>query len=244
MMATQQSNEDLFPNIPRNDLTGIDDNDEILLALLYLLEEFYEKYYTKSPNYILSHVDKDIEKLEKNIKDKLSARSDEYIEDLEYNHMLSFNITQDMQSEVLLDYDVSITLEVTESTITAILEQLKQDIKTKALVWQDQGHNVDEFNIKANYNRASKRLKNAIEYYTNTSRQKVTRAVMKYVYASETLYQWVCLGSNPCAWCIDNSKSAPRKLEDWELDHVNGRCALIPLNEKYSQEYKDLIGGV
>lgn len=241
-MVSQQSNEDMFPHIPRNDLSGIDDNDEILLALLYLLEEFYEKYYTKSPNYILSHIDKDIDKLSKNMKSKLSARSNEYIEDLEYNHLLSFNITQDMQSKIKLDYDVNITLEVAESTIDAILEQLKQDIKTKSLVWQDQSNNVDEFNIKANYNRATKRLKDAIEYYTNTSRQKVTRAVMKYVYDDGMLYYWVCLGSNPCPWCIDNSKSPPRKIDEWELDHIHGKCALIPADEKYSAEYMKLIG--
>lgn len=244
MMVNQQSNEDMFPNIPRNDLSGIDDNDEILLALLYLLEDFYEKYYTKSPNYILSHIDKDVEKLKKNMFDKLSSRSDEYIEDLEYNYMLSHNLTQDMQSRVQLEYDTKVTLEVTESTIIAILEQFKQDVRTKALVWQDQGHNVDEFNIKANYNRASKRLKDAVNYFTNTSRQKVTRAVMKYVYDDSTLYYWVCLGSNPCPWCIDNSKSAPRKIEDWELDHVNGHCTLVPKEERYSDEYKKIMGEI
>lgn len=242
MMVSQQSNDDMFPHIPRMDLSGIDDNDEILLALLYLLEDFYDKYYTKSPKYILSHIDKDIDKLEKNISSKLNARSDAYIEDLLYKTMLSFNLTQDMQSKVVLEYDIGITLEVTESTLTAILEQLRQDIKTKALVWQDQQHNVDDFNIRANYNRATKRLTDAVKYYTTTTRQKVSRAVQKYVYGDNMLYNWVCLGRNPCEWCIENSKSPPRKVDEWELDHINGHCALIPATEEYSDEYKKLMG--
>lgn len=241
-MVTQQTSDDMFPHIPRADLSGIDDNDEILLALLYLLEDFYDKYYTKSPKYILSHIDKDIDKLQKSMSNKLSARSVEYIDDLLYQTMLSHNLTQDMQSKIQLEYDIDITLEVADSTLVAILEQFRQDIKTKALVWQDQGHNTDDFNIKANYNRASKRLTDAIRYYTNTARQKVTRAVQKFVYSKDMLYYWVCLGRNPCEWCIENSKSPPRKIDEWELDHINGHCALFPASEEYSEEYNKLIG--
>lgn len=241
-MVTQQTSDDMFPHIPRGDLSGIDDNDEVLLALLYLLEEFYDKYYTKSPSYILSHIDKDIDKLEKNMSNRLSSRSGEYIEDLVYTSMLSYNLTQDMQSKVALEYDIAITLEVAESTLTAILEQFRQDIKTKSLVWQDQGHKVDDFTIKANYNRATKRLTDAIHYYTNTARQKVTRAVQKFVYGNDMLYNWVCLGRNPCEWCIENSKSPPRKMDEWELDHINGHCALFPASEEYSDEYRKLMG--
>lgn len=242
-MVTQQTNEELFPNIPRADISGIDDNDEILLALIYLLEEFYDKYYTKSPNYILSHIDKDIEKLEKKMVDKLKERGEQYIDDLEYANLIKYNITQDLQSKITLDYDVATTFEVTESTLKAILEQLRQDIKTKALVWIDQNNPVEDFNIKANYTRASKRLTDAGNYFKGTSRQKISRAVQKYVYG-ETLFYWACLGTNPCAWCIDQSKSPPRKIEDWELDHINGHCALIPVKEAYSEEYRNLIGAI
>lgn len=243
-MATQQSNDDFFNQIPKGNIDGIEDNDEILLALLYLLEEFYDKYYTKSPNYILKHIDDDIDKLKKNMFDKLDERKGSYIDDLEYAYLLKHNITQDLQAKVQLEYDVNITLEVTKSTLEAILEQLRQDVKTKALVWNDIGNQVNDFNIKANYTRASKRLTDAGNYYKNTVKQKIARAVQKFVYDKSVLYYWACLGTNPCSWCIAQSKSPPRKLEDWEYDHQNGHCALIPVEIAYSDEYKELIGGI
>lgn len=241
-MVTQQTNEELFPHIPQS-VSSMEDNDEVLMALLYLLEEFYDKYYTKSPNYILSHIDKDIDKLKKNMLNKLNERSDKYIEDLEFAYLIKYNITQDLQSHVVLEYDANITLEVAKSTISAILEQLRQDVITKALVWQDQNNPIEDFNIKPNYTRATKRLTDVGNYYKGTTRQKISRSVQKFVYG-ETLFYWACLGTNPCAWCIDQSKSPPRKIDDWELDHINGHCALIPVEESYSKEYRDLIGAI
>lgn len=244
MVVSQQTNDDYFKYIPKVDLSGIEDDDEILLALLYLMEEFYEKYSTKSPNYILSHIDKDAQKLEKNLLDKFAGRTDEYIERLEYAQLIKYDLTQDLQSKVMLEYDVATTLEVTRSTLKAIIQQFKQDVITKSLVWQDINNEIKEFNIRANYSRATKRIKDAVEYYKGISNQKIARAVQKFVFSDEVLYYWVCLGSNPCAWCIEQSKMSPRKLDEWEFDHINGHCALVPDREVFSDEYKDLVGGL
>lgn len=195
------------------------DDDELTIAFLMTLLSFYDKYMSKSPKYILSHIDKDIKKLESNLLSDLKKYDIKSIID---------KIKEKLEYYESIDYDVSSTNEVTESTIKAIIAQLHQDVITKALVWLDQGMDLEEFDIKANYQRAVKRLRDTASYYNSMVRQKVERNMLQKIHGNQQLYYWRCLGPRPCAWCIEQSKLPPRPLEEIPFDHINGYCGLEP----------------
>ncbi len=195
------------------------DDDELTIAFLMTLLSFYDKYMSKSPNYILSHIDKDIKKLQSNLLSDLKKYDEKTIID---------KIREKLDYYDEFDYDVTQTNDVTESTINAIIQQLHQDIITKALVWIDQGNELEEFDIKANYQRAVKRLRDTASYYNGMVRQKVERTMLQKIYGNQQLYYWRCYGRRPCAWCIEQSKMPPRPLNEIPFDHPNGECGLEP----------------
>ena len=152
------------------------DDDELTIAFLMTLLSFYDKYMSKSPNYILSHIDKDIKKLQSNLLSDLKKYEIKSIID---------KIREKLDYYDEFDYDVTQTRDVTESTINAIIQQLHYDIITKALVWLDQNNEIEEFDIKANYQRAVKRLRDTASYYNGMVRQKIERNILEKIQSIE-----------------------------------------------------------
>lgn len=229
-------NDDLFGYMPNTD---DDDTDEFVMALLAILDNYYNEYSSKPPEYVLDNVDKDIDELEKELMYYFDENYKDYITSKEDMELLSFMIPTTHRE--VLEYDAAITEQVFQETVNSLLAQLRFDLKVKALVWIDTNKPVTEFDLDVHFKRATLKLRNAGEYYAQRIVDKIKRATLGFVYDDAT-YDWVCLGPRPCAWCIEQSKMPPRKLEDIPNDHPHGYCGLSLHDGKYSEEYLKIRG--
>jgi hypothetical protein len=232
--------EDLFTDNSPN----IDDHS-FAIALLYFIIDFNDTYSTKNLSYIQKHYQKDLDDLQ----EKLIKKNEEGLKNLftsqSESTMKEYNIPESKFGKVDVKTTPDEVIATTNSTIQALINQMKDDIRTRLLVWEeDTGKDSKDFDINASINRAVRRLKDTISYGSNHIRQKAERGVQKFVYKPEALFSWVCLGPAPCAWCVAQSEMPPRKIDDWELDHVNGNCRLRNTGEyDFSKEYKALLEG-
>jgi hypothetical protein len=65
----------------------------------------------------------------------------------------------------------------------------------------------------------------------------VERDYLTFVYGQEALFRWRCSGINTCAWCYEIEAMGAMPLSWFPVDHINGRCVLIPENpDKFSDE--------
>lgn len=230
------SDDDLFGYIPK---TNDDDSEVLILLLLSILGEYYEKYSSKAPDYVINNIDKDIDNLKKELLDLFDERYNEYVDKVvEVNldeYLIPITYTK------LIEYDILSSEKVFRETVDSLLSQLRLDAKTKALVWIDTGKALSEFELESHFRKATLRLRNAGTYYTQMINNKIRRGVLDFVY-EEATYDWVCYGHNPCAWCIEQSKMPPRPLDEIPYDHMYGYCGIVLHEGTYSKEYLDIRG--
>jgi len=228
------ANDDLFGYIVATDDK---DTEEFILALMAILMNYYDEYSSKPPSYVVDNIEKDIDNLKKELLDYFDERFNDYITSKEDKELLAFMIPT--KHREILDYDLSLTEQIFQETVESLLSQLGLDLKTKALVWLDTNRPVTDFNLDAHFKKAALKLKNAGTYYTQTITQKIKRNVLDFVY-EEATYDWLCLGPNPCSWCIEQSKMPPRPLDEIPFDHLNGYCGLALHEGKYTKKYLDV----
>lgn len=234
------SNDDLsdgdFSYVPNHS----DDTDEKALAVVYFyrLYQLYAKYSTKTPEYVSTHIGQDINKLKVQLLKTTSKDLERYVAQIREDKLAEYKLEKGIKEAQI---DIKATNDVLNSTITTVLDQLKNDVKTKVQVWIDRNNPIKDFNLKPNFKRAISRFNQGFRYATNTLTQKVSRTVKKFVY-QEDLWLWVCYGRHPCAWCIDQSKNKPRPLSDIPYDHIGGYCDVENVKGDYSQEYLNYVG--
>ncbi len=239
MVATIQSSDEYFlselvEELPVFDYVNEDiDTQTLVLFFLYLLEQLYEKYESQTPEYILSHFEEDVDSLANEFNDNFGVLFDEYSDKVREDKRSQYNISIYEDIPLLDEFSLDSTKTVTLVTFIALFNQLKNDVVTKARVWQDSHITNEGFSLVPNFNRAGKRVKDAFGYATTIAQQKIERNILSYIYDVDELYYWVCAGPNPCAWCLAQQAKPPRLLTEWEYDHINGHCILVPVSEMY-----------
>lgn len=228
--------DDLFGYMPK---TNDDDSEVLILLLLSVLQEYYDKYSSKAPEYVIENIEKDIDNLKNELLDLFYEHFNEYEDNIVETNLNEYLIP--ITHKNILDYDISVTEKIFRETIDSLISQLKLDAKIKALVWIDTNKPFTEFDLNSHFKKARLKLRNAGVYYTQTVSEKIRRSLLDFVY-EEATYDWVCAGSRPCAWCIEQSKMPPRKLKDMPYDHVNGYCEIVVHDGKYSKEYLKIRG--
>ena len=150
--------------------------------------------------------------------------------------MLGQDIPVDKHKQVELEYDISTTKTVVETTIKNAMQSLRDEIQLNLLVVKDR-NDEDSLNVASKLRDSVKRIKRAVGYGANVQLQKIRRASYEYHYGENAKYYWVTKGDDKvCAWCRQQEKEAPRRMADWELDHLNGRCSFRPSNGEATDE--------
>lgn len=235
-MMRMRNENDLFGYIPK---TNNNDSETLILLLLTILQEYYDKYSSKAPEYVINNIDKDIDNLKKELLDLFDEKYNEYVDKIVENNLDEYLIP--ITHSKLIEYDIVTTENVFRETVDSLLSQLRLDAKTKALVWIDTSKPITEFELDNHFKKATLKLRNAGTYYTQTTNSKIRRGVLDFVY-KEATYDWVCLGHNPCSWCIEQSKMPPRILDEIPYDHLHGYCSIVLHEGTYSKEYLDIRG--
>lgn len=218
---TQMSNEFYDYDLPKTE----SEDDDLTLLFLATLAKFYDKYMARPPSYVLKHIDEDAKQLENDLKDIFNSNN--FINAIFLKVMDRDGITEiEKVTDLNIDNEVKLTKEVVIATIVAAVDQLRCDLIIKARVWEDMHKLAEEFDIKVNYLRTVKRMRDAGRYYNTMVSQKIERESLKTVYGKKVEAIWVCYGKNPCDWCLSQQSMPPRPIDEWEFDHIGGFCGL------------------
>jgi hypothetical protein len=219
------------------------DMDEQLMyvALFAVLATLYNDFEHKSVDYILlkfpEAVTKAGEKLAKNSKTELTK----LIEDHKVTVLKDYNIHEKVIPQVKLDYNLKGTFDTMESSVKSTINQLKDDVRTKALATKEKMAEAKNFNLKSNFQRAAKRTKNYVKFNAQFAKQKVTRSAQEMRYGSAMLYYWVVRGINTCQKCYDRARLPAQTIDQWPYDHPNGHCRLVPVSDDSTKEYQGYL---
>lgn len=235
---------DMYSNLAKlfdyKEYKGDLDEKEYALAILMCLQDFTKKYSSKSYNYIEKHFDEDCVKLE----EKLLQINDKQFQKFESatirKELLKEKIPTTNHKKVNLKYDLKTTKEVAEATIKNAIQSLRNEVKLNMLVVKDR-KSEDDFNLEPKLKTAIQRIKKSVAYSTGMSLQKIKRSILGFKYGDEMLFKWQSahLGVT-CGWCLHQETLPPRRKDDWEADHLNGHCELVPMTEKLSAPYQEL----
>ena len=216
------------------------DEKEYALAILMCLQDFTKKYSSKSYAYIEKHFDEDCAKLEEKLLQINDKQFQKYESATIRKELLNENIPSKNHKKVDLKYDLKTTKQVSETTIKNAVQSLRNEIKLNILVVKDRNME-DAFNLEAKLKTAIKRIKRSVKYTTNMTTQKIKRSILGFKHGDEMLYKWQSAHlETTCGWCLHQETLPPRRKEDWEEDHLNGNCELVPMTEFLTAEYQEL----
>lgn len=132
---------------------------------------------------------------------------------------------------------------VIESGVDSVTDTLYADLKNKADFYKELAITTGTFSLHSNFRRAVKKLRNVVANNAHHVEKIIERDYMLFVYGQEALFKWKCSGINTCAWCYEIEAMGAMPLSWFPVDHINGRCVLIPVKpDEYSDEYKEIRG--
>lgn len=213
---------------------------EYALAILMILDDFTKKYSSKPYSYIEKHFDDDCKRLEEKLLQANEKQFEKYENAQVKNQLLRENIPSKNHKKVNLDYNIKTTKTVAETTIKNTIQNLRNEVKLNIQVMKDNGREQD-FNLEPKLKQAIGRIKRTVKYETGKISQRIRRSVQGFKYGEDMLYTWQSAHlDTTCGWCLHQESLEPRRKDDWEEDHLNGHCELIPLTEKLSAPYQEL----
>ena len=216
------------------------DEKEYGLVMMQLLYDFTKKYSSKSYDYIEKHFDDDCVKLEEKLLSLNEKQFEKYENAQVKNQLLRENVPLKNHKKVNLDYEIKSTKIVAETTIKNAIQTLRNEVKLNIQVMKDKGRDQD-FNLEPKLKQVINRIKRSVKYTTGKISQRIRRSVQGFKYGEDMLYTWQSAHlENTCGWCLHQESLEPRRKDDWEEDHLNGHCELIPLTEKLSAPYQEL----
>lgn len=249
MVSEVPSFEEFF-GLNKDDLTeddfdykSSDKNEEYMgIAILMIFFNFYRKYQYKPISYVENNFEKDLSQLKANLDKTLDKESFNILDKYKISTLDKDNIPAIFKDKITWDFNYKEPLKVAKSTIAATINQLKDDIKTKILVYKDVAKKAVDFNIKPNIKRATRRFKDTVNFNAQSIKQKVTRGYQKFKYGEDMLYTWVVSGRNTCNGCYTLASYPPQTIEKWPLDHPRGACELKPVDPSLvSNDYLKLV---
>lgn len=210
-----------------------DDEQLVILACLLILERFFKDIQSMTPETIVDEIDEKIDSLESELKETARARVGSAVWDEFRTELIEWRIPVFGYIEQNTDmYDVM------DSSITALVNQLRDDIKSKAEFFIV-GMSKDDFDIKVNFRRAIKRINDTVGNNLQYSKELSHREILKFVYGKDALYKWYSAHlPTTCAWCLMQEAMPPRPLDEMPFDHPNGHCEKDVVDgTTYSDEY-------
>jgi len=207
------------------------DEQLVIVAVLMLLEQRYRVLKSMTPDRIVDEIEDIVDKLNVELTetalDKIESTVYSYYDEL----MGNYNIPDKYVEQDRSMYDII------DESITTLCNQLKGEIKQKALFFKDNMGKGD-FNILPNFRRAVQKVIDTVGNNLRYSKTKTRRNVYEFVYGEDKLYRWLTANDDKvCDWCRLQESLPPRRLSEMPLDHPHGRCEEEPVDFNYSDEY-------
>lgn len=223
------------------DLETKEDDEKIkriIAIVLAKLEEFYLEFQFSDEYEIASENFKyEVDSFNNDLKELVVTLFSSYV--------LEVQKIQDIEY-VLPTGVVETTIDIApvlESGVDSVTATLYADLKNKADFYKELATTTGQFSVHSNFRRAVKKLRNVVSNNAHHVEKVIERDYMIFVYGQEALFRWRCSGINTCAWCYEIEAMGAMPLSWFPVDHINGRCVLIPDNpDEYSDEYKEIRG--
>lgn len=211
---------------------------QMIAIALALLEEFYIEFQFSDEYEIASENFRyEMDSFNKDLKELLVTLFTSYI--------LEVQKTQDIEYVLptgVVETNIDV-IPVIESGVDSVTETLYVDLKNKADFYKEMAIVTGQFSVHSNFRRAIRKLQNVISNNAHHVEKVVEREYLSFVYGQDALFRWRCSGINTCAWCYEIEAMGAMPLSWFPVDHINGRCVLIPANpDKYSDEYNEIRG--
>ena len=211
------------------------DEQVVIVACLLLMEQRYRVLKSMTPQRIVDEVESMMDSLSDELKSTAIDKIDSCVWDYFDKIMSDYNIPDRYVSQDTSMYPI------VEESITTLTNQLKGELKQKAMFFKD-NMSKDDFNILPNFKRAVQKVVDAVGNNLIYSKEKSKRNVEKFVYGEDKLYYWLTVNDDKvCAWCRVQESLPPRTLDEMPLDHPKGRCEHEPVDYTYSDEYMIML---
>lgn len=221
---------------PSDDDTYDSDEKLVLIACLMLLEQRYRLFQSMTLEQIQVEVDDIIGSLESELIDTAISKISACVESSFNDELVSFGIP--IGKYVSQSYSMD---DVVKQSITNMCNQLRDEIKLKAMYFEDNMTN-SSFSVVPNFKRAIQKLVDGVGKGILDSKELSHREVMKFVYGDDKLYRWLTMNDDKvCDWCLYQQSLPPRPLDEMPLDHPHGRCTVDPIDYTYSDHYLLLL---
>lgn len=201
-----------------------DDKDQDTYVLMFLvgLSTLFTKYEGKSPDFILSHADKDIKKLRTDLTGNVTELQTLFDETTK-KYLTDAGILEENLPRVTLPDDIRYGILEQKQTIQGITDELRNNLKSKAYYLKNRGAE-QVFSVKSNFDRASKRLKQMSESGFRTTKQKAIRSAQIFLYNDPMAYWVTRMDSRVCPFCRDLQNASPMQLSLLPLWPLHNKC--------------------
>lgn len=223
------------------DLDPKEDDEKIkriIAIVLAKLEEFYLEFQFSDEYEIASENFKyEMDSFNEDLKELLVTLFLSYIVEVQKIQDIEYVLpTGTVETKIDIE-------PVIESGVDSVTDTLYADLKNKADFYKELAITTGTFSLHSNFRRAVKKLRNVVANNAHHVEKIIERDYMLFVYGQEALFKWKCSGINTCAWCYEIEAMGAMPLSWFPVDHINGRCVLIPVKpEEYSDEYKEIRG--
>ena len=220
---------------PSDDSSYDSDEKLVLIAVLMLLEQRFRLFQSMTPERVLVEVDGVVDSLESELINTAISKINDCVKGSFDDELFGFGIPQGKVSQSTSMDDV------VKQSIKGLCNQLRDEIKTKALFFKDNMSNTG-FSVAPSFKRAIQKLVDSVGNAILNSKELSHREIMKFVYGEDKLYRWLCVNDDKtCDWCLMQQSLPPRPLSEMPLDHPHGRCTVDPIDYTYSDHYMLLL---
>lgn len=223
-----------------------EDEDTLFIGglLLGLLQNFYHRFEGRQPDYIERQLPDALDVLEQDMIRIGGSELKDYSRSVKEYILSEDGILPNIYDKVGMKLvDVKGTLTTFNQGIRATLSEIKQDVLTKIRVHKDGNQLPQQFNLKSNFRRAIKKIKNTVRYNVKSIAEKTKRSFDEWKF-KDNLFIWTPSWKNTCDWCIALWKEGAKPIEYFPFDHIHGGCTLVNATGELSKEYKYLMGGL
>lgn len=235
-----------------------DDNDELdyYLVFMLLFKDLYQGYSYKSIDYVLSHVDDDVDNIQKKSLvevDKLKTQYNAMIESI-FNSVgiLSSNISKAKLSSDKLKW----LIKEQKQTIKNICTELKGQIKSTIYYIKNRGDGEEAFNLNVFFNRAIQRIKKMVSSAVQSVKDTARKVAYVFLYGNPLVNIVTKHDSKVCSTCQSIENDNPYFLHDAPILPIHPYCRChvetvdgkgitqLPLTDEAEKLKYHTIGGV
>ena len=205
-----------------------DDDDELKYYLVFMLlfEDLYHSYSTKTMDYILSHVDDDVKKIQKKCEgnvDSLNGQYNKKIKEL----FDKVNIPQENIKKAKLDDNrCKFLIKEQKQTLDNICKELSGQIKSTIYYIKNRNEKEDSFKLNPMFNRVVYRLKRMSTNGVQSANDNATRESYQFLYGNPLVNIITRHDDRVCDVCKDIEKNNPYFLLTAPVlpVHLHCRC--------------------